>query len=31
MLLKPQDQALVIRDLLRSSSRALQPPQLGDV
>ncbi len=31
MFLKPQDQALAIRDLLRWSSRALQSPQLGDV
>ena len=31
MFLKPQDQALTIRDLLRCSSRSLQPPQLGDV
>jgi len=31
MFLKPENQALAIRDLLRCTSRALQPPQLGDV
>ena len=31
MLLKPQDQALAIRDLLQCRSRLLQPPQLRDV
>lgn len=31
MFLKPQDQALAFRDLLRCSSRPLQPSQLGDV
>ena len=31
MFLKPQDQALAIRDLLRCGSRPLQPSQLGDV
>jgi hypothetical protein len=31
MFLKPQDQALAIRDLLRCSSGSLQQPQLGDV
>jgi hypothetical protein len=31
MFLKPEDQALALRDLLRCGSRALQPPQIGDV
>jgi hypothetical protein len=31
MFLKPQDQALAIRDVLRCNSLPLQPPELGDV